>query len=107
MWPISNAQVKHVQFRKHRWVSLVLRTERDGNPFTVGCESAEGGEERASVRLRLGCAGPSERKPCAACQTSSLDTHATCCALGKATRGHNAVTTLIHAARGGKGTGFG
>ena len=55
----QQCQVKHVQFRKHRWVSLVLRTERDGNPFTVGCESAEGGEERASVRLRLGCAGPS------------------------------------------------
>ena len=43
-----------------------------------------------SVRLRLGCAGPSEPVPCAACQNGSLDTgaaHATCCAVGDATRG--------------------
>ena len=53
------------------------------------------------VRLRLGCAGPSELVPCAACQTGSLDSgaaHATCFALGEATRGHNAVTVLVHAA---------
>ena len=50
-----------------------------------------------SVRLRLGCAGSWEPVPCAACQSGSLDTgaaHATCCALGEATRGHNAVTDL-------------
>ena len=54
-----------------------------------------------SVRLRLGCAGPCETVPCAACQNGSLDTgaaHATCCAVGEATRGHNAVTTLVPAA---------
>ena len=54
-----------------------------------------------SVRLRLGCAGPCEPVPCAACQNGSFDTgaaHATCCAVGEATRGHNAVTTLVHAA---------
>ena len=54
-----------------------------------------------SVRLRLGCAGPCEPVPCAACQNGSLDTvaaHATCCAVGEAARGHNAVTTLVHAA---------
>ena len=54
-----------------------------------------------SVRLRLGCAGHCEPVPCAACQNGSLDTgaaHATCCALGEATRGHNAVTALVHAA---------
>ena len=54
-----------------------------------------------AVRLRLDCAGPCEPVPCAACQTGSLDTgaaHATCCALGEATRGHNAVTALVHAA---------
>ena len=53
-----------------------------------------------SVRLRLGCAGPCEPAPCAACQNGSLDTgaaHATCGAVGEATRGHNAVTTLVHA----------
>ena len=53
------------------------------------------------VRLRLGCAGPGEPVPCAACQSGSLDTgaaHATYCALGEATRGHNAVTALVHAA---------
>ena len=49
-----------------------------------------------SVRLRLGCAGPCEPVPCAACQSGFLDT-ATCCALGEATRGHNVVTALVHA----------
>ena len=47
-----------------------------------------------SVRLRLGCAGPCELVPCAACQNGSLDTgaaHATCCTVGEATRGHDAV----------------
>ena len=54
-----------------------------------------------SVRLRLGCAVPCEPVPCAACQNGPLDTgaaHATCCAVGEATRGHDAVTTLVHAA---------
>ena len=54
-----------------------------------------------SVRLRLNCAGLCEPVPCAACQPRSLDTgaaHATCCALGEATRGHNAVTAQEHAA---------
>ena len=52
-----------------------------------------------SVRLRMACAGPCEPVPCAACQSGSLDTgaaHATCCSLGEATRGHNAVTALVH-----------
>ena len=52
-----------------------------------------------SVRLRLGCTGPCELVPCAACQSGPLDAgaaHATCCALGEATRGHNAVTALVH-----------
>ena len=52
-----------------------------------------------SVRLRLACARPCEPVPCAACQSGSLDTgaaHATCCALDEATRGHNAVTALVH-----------
>ena len=43
----------------------------------------------------------SEPVLCAACQAGSLDTgaaRAPCCALGEATRGHNAVTALIHAA---------
>ena len=54
-----------------------------------------------SVRLRLGCTRPCEPVPCAACQSWSLDTgaaRATCCALDEATRGHNAVTALVHAA---------
>ena len=54
-----------------------------------------------SVRLRLGCAGPREPAPCAACQSGSLDTdaaHTSCCALGEDTRGLNAVTSLVHAA---------
>ena len=54
-----------------------------------------------SVRFRLGCAGPTEPVTCAACNSGVLDTgaaHASCCALGEATRGHNAVSSLIHAA---------
>ena len=38
---------------------------------------------------------------CAACNSGILDTgaaHASCCALGEATLGHNAVSSLIHAA---------
>ena len=61
----------------------------------------EPAESVDSVRLRLGCAGPWEPVPCAACQNGSLDTGAalaTCCAVGEATRGHNAVTSLVHAA---------
>ena len=54
-----------------------------------------------SVRFRLGCAGPVEPITCAACNSGILDTgsaHASCCALGEATRGHNAVSSLLHAA---------
>ena len=54
-----------------------------------------------TVRLRLGCAGTPEPVACAACQSGPPDwgaAHATCCALGNATRGHNAATTLTHAA---------
>ena len=54
-----------------------------------------------SVRFRLGCAGPVEPITCAACDSGILDTgaaHASCCALGEATRGHNAVSSLLHAA---------
>ena len=54
-----------------------------------------------SVRFRLGCASPAEPITCAACNSGILDTgaaHASCCALGEATRGHNAVSSLIHAA---------
>ena len=54
-----------------------------------------------SVRFRLGCAGPAEPVTCATCNSGILDTgaaHASCCALGEATRGHNAVSSLIHAA---------
>ena len=51
-----------------------------------------------SVRLRLGCAGPCEPVPCAACpcQSGSLDTgatHATCCAWAKP---HAATTRSLH-----------
>ena len=54
-----------------------------------------------SVLFRLGCAGPAEPITCAACNSGILDTgaaHASCCALGEATRGHNAASSLIHAA---------
>ena len=54
-----------------------------------------------SVRLRLGSAGPHYTCTLHCLPTGSLDSgaaHATWCALGDATRGHNAVTSLIHAA---------
>ena len=54
-----------------------------------------------SVRFRLGCAGPAEPTTCAACNSGIMDTgaaHASRCALGEATRFHNAVSSLIHAA---------
>ena len=55
-----------------------------------------------SVRLRWGCAGPLDPcMACAGCQCGLLDSsaaHATCCALGEATRGHIEATALIHAA---------
>ena len=49
-----------------------------------------------SVRFRL-----AEPITCAACNSGILDTgaaHTSCCALGEATPGHNAVSSLIHAA---------
>ena len=49
-----------------------------------------------SVRLRLGCAGP--RKLVQNISPDAGAAHATCCAVGEATRGHNAVTALVHAA---------
>ena len=45
--------------------------------------------------------GPAEPITCAARNSGILDTgaaHASCCALSEATRGHNAVSSLIHAA---------
>ena len=47
--------------------------------------------------LALGLCWPCEPVLCAACQTRSLDTsaaHATCCAGGEATRGHNVIARL-------------
>ena len=79
MLELGDAEVHHTwMWRLHPHHGAVLEPE----------ESVD------SVRLRLGCAGPCE-------PSGSLDTgatHATCCALGEATRGHNAVTALVHAA---------
>ena len=50
--------------------------------------------------VRLGRAVPIEPVACAACRAGLLDSgaaRATCCALGKATRGHNSVTALLRA----------
>ena len=61
----------------------------------------EADEYTDAVRFRLGCAGPAEPITCSACSTGILDTsaaHASCCALGEATRGHNAVASLLHEA---------
>lgn len=50
-----------------------------------------------AIRLRLGCAGPSEPIPCALCGGifDSSGAHAHCCDIAEATRGHNAVTSEI------------
>ncbi len=53
-----------------------------------------------AVRTRLGAGGPDEPTPCRICG-GVLDPsgwHALCCALGEATRGHNAVRDQIHSA---------
>ena len=51
-----------------------------------------------AVRVRLGAAGPSEPVPCRRCGRELLDSagsHAHCCSLGEATRGHHAVARQI------------
>ena len=52
-----------------------------------------------AVRIRLGAGGPLEPVQCAACGRAVLDSagaHASCCALGEATRGHDAVRDVIY-----------
>jgi hypothetical protein len=52
-----------------------------------------------AVRVRFGAGGPMEPVMCAACGKGMLDTtgaHASCCALGEATRGRNAVRDVIY-----------
>ena len=73
------------------------RLQELGMPTSIthGCGGAvmEPKEYVDLVRLRLGCTGPCEPVPCAACQNGSLDTgaaHATCCVVG---RGPRVVTT--------------
>ena len=54
-----------------------------------------------AVRFRLGDGGPSEPVACRSCKNGMLDTsgsHALCCPLGEATRGHNAVRNSLHKA---------
>ena len=67
-----------------------------GGPISRHGSTLEADEYVDSVRFRLGCAGPAEPTTCAACNSGILDTgaaHASCCALGEATRGHNAVSS--------------
>ena len=50
------------------------------------------------VRIRLGAAGPTDPTPCARCGVSLLDSagsHAVCCGISEATRGHYAVSKLV------------
>ena len=53
-----------------------------------------------AVRARLGAAGPSELTPCARCGQifDSAGSHASCCAIAEATKGHYAVSRLVHEA---------
>ena len=51
-----------------------------------------------AVRVRLGAAGPSEPVPCRRCGRELLDSagsHAHCCSLAEATRGHHAVARQL------------
>ena len=66
---------------------VALRPRSDSSDFDreEACLALRWFDEQCVARLRSG----------------SLDTgaaHATCCAVGEATRGHNAVTALVHAA---------
>ena len=50
-----------------------------------------------AVRIRLGCAGPTEPVPCSRCG-ALLDcaaSHAACCAIGESTRGHYGVVKQL------------
>ena len=52
-----------------------------------------------AVRIRLGCAGPVVPTMCAARNAGWTGaTHASCCALSEATRGHNAVAQVVQEA---------
>ena len=51
-----------------------------------------------AVRVRLGAAGPTDPVPCARCGTELLDSsgsHAACCAIAEATKGHYSVEGMI------------
>jgi len=51
-----------------------------------------------AVRIRLGSGGPIEPVPCRLCGgvLDGAGSHASCCATGEATRGHNAVRKHVH-----------
>ena len=52
-----------------------------------------------AVRVRLGCGGPAEGTLCSLCGDRVLDrsgAHASCCAVGESTRGHNAARDVVH-----------
>ena len=58
----------------------------------------ENDEFAEAVRVRLGAGGPTDVGVCGACGQAVLDaggSHASCCAVGEATRGHNAVRVLL------------
>ena len=51
-----------------------------------------------AVRVRLGAAGPTDPVPCARCGTELLDSsgsHAACCAIAEATKGHYSVEGMV------------
>ena len=51
-----------------------------------------------AVRVRLGAGGPPDCGPCGCCGSAQLDAaggHASCCAPGESTRGHNAVRDVV------------
>ena len=56
------------------------------------------GEYVEAVRIRLGVAGPADPIPCARCGRvfDSSGAHASCCEIAEATRGHHAVSEVVH-----------
>ena len=52
-----------------------------------------------AVRVRLGAGGPATCKVCSCCGVRTLDragAHASCCAPGESTRGHNATRDILY-----------
>ena len=74
----------------HSW--LWALSSAQGPTIDDDCEFIE------AVRVRLGAGGPPDVAVCGLCGRAQLDTaggHASCCSLGEATAGHNAIRDCL------------